>query len=583
MRFLNIIALSVILSVGCKSTSKTAVVKNEVLPAVELSGEDKLKFDYLFQQALKSRLAGNLDGALKLYDECRKIDPSSGVALYEIGSIFMTKGNFEGARLFLEGAVKNSPDNIYYKEGLVSACLKQNDIVGAIRVYEDIVLKDPHNEEKLFMLGRMYDANKQYDKAIDAFNRLENIIGVSEYISRMKSGFYLYLGNKKKALLELDALKKKYPNHPTSFLSYGDYYNAVNLPAKALENYLIADKLAGYHSVYLGNVASMYMQLNDSANFKNTMVDALTSKSISGEEKISIILLFMGEKNWMPFIQPYIKDFFRILEDSEPKDASVLGYLAFNYEALGDMKKGMELVARAMDEMLDDERLWVSGLRMLISNQDFQKVAYYGEHGNKFFPDNIVLKYFYGSALQQLKREHEAVKIFIEADSLIDGKDPMKATLLTSLGDSYFSLGEADKAFKAYDEAVSINPNEPITLNNYAYYLSVKNRDLDKAEQMSQKCIQLEPANPTYLDTHAWVLFKLGRYFEAKFIMERALDYEKEPSSVLLDHYGDILFFNQDIDGAVEFWQKALIQEPDSEIIKRKVDSRKYFSGDEKK
>ena len=101
-------------------------------------------------------------------------------------------------------------------------------------------------------------------------------------------------------------------------------------------------------------------------------------------------------------------------------------------------------------------------------------------------------------------------------------------------------------------------------------------KDLDKAERMSRKCIELEPLNSTFLDTYAWILFKERRYLEAKFIIERAVDNLQSDDSTVFEHYGDILFFNSDVNNAVNQWQKALLLNPNSENLKRKIEYRDY-------
>jgi tetratricopeptide (TPR) repeat protein len=91
------------------------------------------------------------------------------------------------------------------------------------------------------------------------------------------------------------------------------------------------------------------------------------------------------------------------------------------------------------------------------------------------------------------------------------------------LGDMYHQVGNDDRAFQYYDSCLVYNPEEPMVLNNYAYYLSLLQRDLDTAEQMSRRSNELSPDNPTYLDTLAWVLFQQGRYAEAKEVMDKAV------------------------------------------------------------
>jgi len=72
--------------------------------------------------------------------------------------------------------------------------------------------------------------------------------------------------------------------------------------------------------------------------------------------------------------------------------------------------------------------------------------------------------------------------------------------------------------------------------------LSLDGGDLDKAERMSGRVVEHFPNNATYLDTHAWVLFKKGEYILAKFYMESAIKNGGEDNATLLEHYGDILF-----------------------------------------
>lgn len=76
------------------------------------------------------------------------------------------------------------------------------------------------------------------------------------------------------------------------------------------------------------------------------------------------------------------------------------------------------------------------------------------------------------------------------------------------MGDVYHTKKQMAEAYAAYDSSLVYNPSNIGALNNYAYYLSVERRDLDKAEEMSYKTVKAEPNNSTYLDTYAWILLK---------------------------------------------------------------------------
>lgn len=97
----------------------------------------------------------------------------------------------------------------------------------------------------------------------------------------------------------------------------------------------------------------------------------------------------------------------------------------------------------------------------------------------------------------------------------------------------------------------------PLVLNNYAYYLSLRNENLSKAEQMSSQAVLLEPENGTYLDTYAWVLYMRKDYSQALYYMKLAIQYSPEISGVLYEHYGDILYRNDEKEKALEMWKKC--------------------------
>ena len=52
---------------------------------------------------------------------------------------------------------------------------------------------------------------------------------------------------------------------------------------------------------------------------------------------------------------------------------------------------------------------------------------------------------------------------------------------------------------------------------------------------------------------------------------------EKGEDEHFLEHYGDILWFNDEKEAAVEQWSKALEMDPDNELLQRKVKDKTYY------
>lgn len=149
-----------------------------------------------------------------------------------------------------------------------------------------------------------------------------------------------------------------------------------------------------------------------------------------------------------------------------------------------------------------------------------------------------------------------------------------KSSLWGSIGDQYQDLGEIRKCFDAYTKALNYNLKNAIVLNNYAYHLSVLGKSLKQALQMAQRATELSPNNATYLDTLAWVYYKMGDYEQAKKYMQQALSFDKNNSAELALHYGDILDALGNTFMAQTYWRKALERGADSKKIESRIEAQ---------
>ena len=128
------------------------------------------------------------------------------------------------------------------------------------------------------------------------------------------------------------------------------------------------------------------------------------------------------------------------------------------------------------------------------------------------------------------------------------------------------------ECYKAYEKALKLNPDNEGVLNNYAYFLSLENRDLERALKMVCRALELSANNPTYLDTKAWVLYKLGRYAEAKKVMQQALSFDRSQGYEYALYYGDILYALGEEFMAKVYWRKALERGADKDEITRRFE-----------
>ena len=114
-------------------------------------------------------------------------------------------------------------------------------------------------------------------------------------------------------------------------------------------------------------------------------------------------------------------------------------------------------------------------------------------------------------------------------------------------------------------------------INNYSYYLSLREEKLEYAESLSKKTIIIEPNNSTYLDTYAWILFKLEKYQDALFYIKRAFEHGGAQSEVIVEHYGDIQFMVGNAETALELWKLSNEMGNNNKELIKKIETKSIF------
>ena len=224
-----------------------------------------------------------------------------------------------------------------------------------------------------------------------------------------------------------------------------------------------------------------------------------------------------------------------------------------------------------------------SGRMMLLQDavnvEDYAEIINLCEAGVEASPDVLEFYYYLAIAYAHEKRNDDVIrtcKAALEHTNEQSTKEVV-SDFYSMLGYTYHTKGDLEQAYEAYEKAIEQNANNISALNNYAYYLSLERRDLDRAEEMSYKTVKAEPEDAIYLDTYSWILFLKGNYKRAKLYIEKALKSEDAQSADIMEHCGDIYFKTGDTAGALEYWQKALELGSSSTKLKQKISQKKYL------
>lgn len=564
---------------GSKKITEQQVVTAAVDPQQAINDEKKqMEFDYLFSEALKQRMLGNKQNAVQLLSSCLEIDPKSSAAMYELAEIHASNNDFTSATLLLEKAISLNPGNIWYKQLLARIYQQTRKFDEATAIFSELLKNDPENLEYIYSKAMMLSSAQKYPEAIEAFRQLEAKTGINDQISVEIQELYLQNKQPDKAIQEIEKLIQSNPAEPRYYGLLADLYQTQGDSENALKNYnkiLEIDPESGFVHFSLANY---YLQKNEFDKSFDELVKGFESKNVELQTKLQMYMMLVSDREQSKLTDEREEKLINILVNTHPGEAMVYTVLADYLLRQEKLTEGRDALLKAIDAGNKDFMLWER--LMFIDNdlQDWTALEKHGKQAIEMYPNQPNSYLLSGVASIQLEKYDNAVSVLEEGYDFIVDNQPLKGQFLMLKGEAVYKKGNIDEAFKLFDSSLELYPDNFVGLNNYAYYLSLINRDLDKAERMSAKVIAQFPDNETYLDTYAWVLFKKGNYTLAKFYMETALKSGGENNPVMLEHYGDILFMLDKLTEAKQYWEKAKDNGGTSEVLKRKIREQKYIA-----
>lgn len=563
---------------GCSSgISVTNTRMSSPLTSV-LNEEQQNRFDYFFLEAERLKSKEDYTAAFEMFRHCEVIDPYSAEVKSSLAPFYFSLGDDSIGIEYQKRAVELAPDNYWYAAELAGMYESRKDYVSAIQIYEKMIKQFPKKDDPFYELLELYPRNGDYEKAVKLLDDLEKHQGKSEELSMRKFQLYLYQEKTKEAFLELESLVKEYPNEMRYRYVLGDLYLAHQRYPEALQIYReILSEDPGNEQVML-SMTEYYDAMGDTAAYRNQVDSVLFNQMISDEAKGQLMrqIIMKSETGAIDTIQ--VVSLFDRLIATEPIDGDLLMLYAQYLLSKNMNQKASPVLEKILEIDPSNSLVRRQLLSEAIRSSNSQRVVDLCipvTEGAPEDPEDFAFYYYLAASYYQLNNYESALHTIEKALSFVaeDTKPEVISDFYAMRGDLYHLQKKETEAYASYDSSLVYNPSNIGTLNNYAYYLSErKDGDLVKAERMSLKTVEKEPNNDTYLDTYAWILYRLGRYEEAKTYVDRALQNGGAENGVELDHAGDIYFKLELKKEAIDFWKQALEKEIENpEKVERKI------------
>ena len=551
-----------------------------------VSREDADKADYLFLEAMHARSLDRHDAAYDLLERSYALNPDkeTGLELSKYLVMIPTTDSLSRALALMKDYWEANKADLQAGVRYASIADRMDRKDEAMRVWEVLHALHPSNSALSAVyaqtLGATGDASDAR-RAIEIYDSIELAEGAGIELSSEKIQVY-YMQNDTAAIIaEADRLRQAAPGNADFAVFSGDIYSMFGHDdRRALELYDRACELDPTNGRAYYSKARFFKAKNDSVAYDREVYNALRQEGLGVDTKLEILHGYVAQFYKDSLHQPRISQLFDTLVTLHPLEHDIHEMYAVYLASTGQYAEAAEQEEQTLGLDPADPDGWDMLMKLYVSTNRTPKALETLDRALRYYPENVDFLKSKGELLGFEKRYTEGLETLEKALELTDEADVYKlSSIYTAMGDCMQHLGRTDSAFAIYDKAILYNPDNLLALNNYAYFLAVEDRNIDKALEMIEKVMASETDNPTSLDTYAWVLFKTKQYDKARQVIDSAMELmsPEELNDEIYEHAGDIYFMCREPKQAIEFWKLGLKSAPDNERLKQKVKNKTIY------
>ncbi len=558
--------------------SSCSVFKKDTVSEKDLKTErQELDFQFYFFEGNKQKMLGNMEQAGACFLKCLSIRPKSAAANYELAKILFMAEDYSNAINYAQKAYEADTDNKWYNALCISLTKALGDYKKASEMLEEMLQKHPDDYNSYLELTDLYLHLNKSEKALEILNRFEKQYGFTEALMVEKNRIHIRKKDFDSARKEVSKMIKQEPGNTSYQIIFADLYAEEGQYDKAYELYQdILKEDPDNGSVHF-SLSEYYHRIGDEKQSFKELKQAFDSEEVLADLKVQLLMSYLKINNPSQEDKEQVYELIDIMLSRYPENVQVHTLYSDMLVKDKQYKAAQEELKWIVEKTPDKYAVWEQLL--FVDNQlsDFENLYKNSVKMIEYFPNQSIAYFFAGLGGYQIAKYQESVE-YLEAGADFALEDSsLQAQFQTLIGDSYHRLKNDEKSDKAYEKAINLNPDNYYVYNNYAYFLALRKTKLSRAESLMEKCIAKHPKNATYLDTYAWVLYQKGDFEKALEMIERAYQNGGKESTVIVEHYGDILYKTKQHKSAIERWKEAQEIGKGSDKLESKIKSGKLI------
>lgn len=530
----------------------------------------ELEYYYAFTEATKLALFGRYKDALSLYNQCLNVKPQNSAVYFQISNIFLRTGQLNLAKKYALNAYEYDRQNYWYLMHLASIYQMQMNLDSSILMYKRIVKIRKDDFNSYFNLALLYKSKNKNREAIKICHLIEKNFGKSEKLYFLKHEIFIKLKKKKKAAEILIEGIRFFPDNIYLYGLLAEYYYDENKLKEARDYYEKIFMIDSTDEKAILSYADFLINNGEGIKAFSYYDKVIFNRDADLEDKILIVANFIKNYDFIfehkEHIFNYIDYLLRYYKDKRIYALAV--DFCIKNKSFEKAREYMVFLVKDNDNPVSYERL------MYIDNylKNYDSIVYYANKAISLFENNSTFYLLKGIAYMEKNDFINAIaSLRLGLEKISDKKNEI--AYFNYLAECYYRENNSDSSNYYFEKSLSIDNENLLIRNNYSYYLAERKKNLERAKELSLLTIKKEPENATYLDTYAWIMFKMNKYREALKYIEKAIKIEKNNAEIL-GHYGEILYMNNLKEKALDAFMESYLINPDNGI-KNKIDMLK--------
>jgi tetratricopeptide (TPR) repeat protein len=503
-----------------------------------------------------------------------RIPDSAGVN-YAMADAYLELRDYVNAEYYANVAVEIEPANKWYHLKLAEIYSRSGQPFESVQALENAREYLPEERMILVQLAALHTELRDFEESNRIYDQILEVKGPDMEIHRRKYQNYIQLENPEAALQELENLRQLEPDNLNTLHTISRLYNEMEDFDSAIEILNEAKQRNPRNPETLILMADIYVKNGEWENLGDTFITMIEDPLLSAGQKMELARFLYLQHQSVPAQPVLTQQTQRVLESfssNEPEYGEAHLLAAEFYLNQGNQDAAIEKLEIANEVQPADSEAWRQRIQLIFSTGEYEQVIEAGNQAMEHIQEDAFINFFVGASYM-LTDQNTLAAEWLERATMLPSRRDFRSIVHGTLGDVYADLDQWEDAVDSYETALQLDSSNHNAMNNYAYFMSLREERLDYAEELALQAIAYEPENAAYLDTVGWIYFKKGEYEKAKEYIKSSID-TGDASAEVYEHMGDVYDRLDMPDDAVNWWQKALEADPDRTYLQERLNSQ---------